>query len=144
MSQDLLHKSSDNSSFGFNYSRSSIWSLLLPRSHFPIDPGCFASPKKLFFSFAPQKTTKKKKKINLSVSNKKRMVKTKIELIMISKCKSISRRRRRRRDSTVCMKLSNYLYGLYFFYLKKENVGINILLKKQFSIFLPELITKCA
>lgn len=75
MSRDLLHKFPDSSSLGFDYSQSSIWSPLLPRSHFPVDSGCFATPKRLCFGFGSEK--KKKKKINLSTSNKKKMMKTK-------------------------------------------------------------------
>ncbi|KAK3444611.1 hypothetical protein EUGRSUZ_A00949 [Eucalyptus grandis] len=132
MSRDLLHKFPDGSSLGFDYSQSSIWSPLLPRSHFPVDSGCFATPRKLCFGFGPERTTtarrtkKRKKKINLSVSSKKKKRPVKVSDSSITPsnvaCAPFARKgwdkvlkaatkhfKKKKRDPTAHVKLSNYL-----------------------------------
>ncbi|XP_030528127.1 uncharacterized protein LOC115739264 [Rhodamnia argentea] len=136
MSRDLLYMFPDNSSLGFDYSQSSIWSPLLPRSHFPIDSGCFATPKKLCFGFGHEKTSAaRKKKVKLSMSNKKKMMKTKKKSAKVSDssltptsvaCAPFAKKgwdkvlkaaskhfkkKKKKRDPTVHVKLSNYLKG---------------------------------
>ncbi|XP_030455971.1 uncharacterized protein LOC115677064 [Syzygium oleosum] len=137
MSRDLLHKFPDSSSTGFDYSQSSIWSPLLPRSHFPVDSGCFATPRKLCFGgFGGEKTAaaaRKKKKVNLSMSSKKKMMRTKKKSAKVSgssptpmnvACAPFAKRgwdkvlkaaskhfKKKKRDPTAHVKLSNYLKG---------------------------------
>ncbi|KAF8041601.1 hypothetical protein BT93_A0255 [Corymbia citriodora subsp. variegata] len=131
--RDLLHKFPDNSSLGFDYSQSSIWSPLLPRSHFPVDSGCFATPRKLCFGFGQERTaTRKRKKVNLSMSNKKKMMKKKKPAKVSDSsltptdvaCAPFARKgwdkvlkaatrhfKKKKRDPTAHVKLSNYLKG---------------------------------
>ncbi|XP_010045105.2 uncharacterized protein LOC104433905 [Eucalyptus grandis] len=135
MSRDLLHKFPDGSSLGFDYSQSSIWSPLLPRSHFPVDSGCFATPRKLCFGFGPERTAtarrkkqkqKKKKIIDLSVSGKKKKRPAKVSGSSMTPsnvaCAPFARKgwdkvlkaatkhfKKTKRDPTAHVKLSNYL-----------------------------------
>ncbi|KAI6704144.1 hypothetical protein NL676_013280 [Syzygium grande] len=61
MSQDLLHKFPNNSSFRLRLlAKLDLVSTPPPRSHLPIDFDYFDTPKKLSFRFAPQKTKKTK------------------------------------------------------------------------------------
>ncbi|KAL9425656.1 hypothetical protein AB3S75_032593 [Citrus x aurantiifolia] len=47
MSKELLCKFPDNSAFDFDYSQSSIWSPLIPRTYSPMDLDHLVTPRKL-------------------------------------------------------------------------------------------------
>lgn len=61
MSKELLCKFPDNSAFDFDYSQSSIWSPLIPRTYSPMDLDHFFTPRKLSndFDFDKQGIIKK-------------------------------------------------------------------------------------
>ncbi|KAF5748864.1 hypothetical protein HS088_TW04G00824 [Tripterygium wilfordii] len=80
MSRELLCKFPDNTAFDFDYSQSSIWSPLVPRTHSPMDLEFdLVTPRKLTYGFDPdfdrksrnsakKRTPCLKKKINVNLN----------------------------------------------------------------------------
>lgn len=96
ISSDLIRKFPHNSTFGFDYSQSSIWSPLIPRAHIPDSAGT-VTPKKLSYGCSVKDkihTTRKKiaassLKFGLRVTWNSRMKKTKKNLNRTLKSKSL-------------------------------------------------------